>query len=393
MATRYTESVLCCESKPRIADGVIHGVKILGENSVNKRRYSKAVREAAKDKYEGAKVNIDHPKKGESVERSFRDWVGVLENVQVRRDGTFGDLRLRQEHNEFKAIIEAAEKFWCDFGLSHVANCESRNVGGVDEVTEIVEVFSVDIVGDPATTNGLMESRNRDMAKGKKTVKQVAESLPETHPARKIMLEACAHKTVMEMMGGDYDMGSLGIEEPAAAAGGGVSDQLASEAMAALTETNKALLAVLSKAKPAAPGGAPPTNNPPGNQEIPPVATDPNKPAADPEADKEKDKFAAMESKLARMEVKTLLLESDREANEVWIEAAANIDDSAKRKAFVESLPKRNGNTRESRGSRPDISPPATTSEGRKQRTPEEIYESRREKNKQLRESRQAAVR
>jgi hypothetical protein len=391
MATRYSESVFC-ESKPRIDDGVIHGVKILGENSVNKRHYSKAVREAAKDKYEGAAVNIDHPKKGESVDRSIRDWVGNVENVQVRRDGTYGDLRLRKEHAEFKAIVEAAEYFWKDFGLSHVADCEHREVDGIENVTDIVEVFSVDLVKKPGTTSGLTESRNRDMAKAadkNKTVKQVAESLPQDHPARKIMLEACGHKTVMEMMGGDYDMGSLGIEEPVAA--GTVSDQLASEAMAALTETNKALLAVLSKAKPAAPGGAPPTNNPPGNQENPPVANDPNKPAEN-EADKEKEKFAAMESKMARIESKNLLLESDRDANEVWVEAAANISDETKRKAFVESLPKRTANTRESRGSRPDTSPPATTSEGRKQKTADEIFESRRNRNKELRESRQAAT-
>lgn len=375
MVARYSESVFC-ESKPRIEDGVIHGVKILGESSVNQRRYSKAVREAARDKYEGARVNIDHPKKGESVDRSFRDWVGVIENVQVRRDGTFGDLRLRQEHSEYKAIVEAAEKFWRDFGLSHVADCESRRVGGVDEVTEIVEVFSVDIVTEPATTKGLTESRNRDMAKPneKKTVKQVAESLPADHGVRKLL---------MEMDSGGYDLGSLAVEEPVTPSDPSINAEL----VAALTKTNEMLLMVLAKGKAQAPPAA--GNNPPPNQENPPVANDPNKPAEDPE----KEKMAAMEAKLARFEVKELFTESGREPKKEWVDAAVRMEENA-RKTFVESLPKHEANTRESRGSRPAASPPANTSGGGSDADEGlKIFEARQKRNKELREARTARVR
>jgi hypothetical protein len=151
-------------SKPQVDrdTGIIRGVKILGERSVNGRRYSRDVRERARTKYEGRKANIDHPGRNEPVDRSFRDWVGTIENVQVQSDGTYADLRLRKKHAEYESILEAAEHFWKDFGMSHVAECDSKRIGGCDEVIEIVEVFSVDIVGAPATVANLYESIDVD---------------------------------------------------------------------------------------------------------------------------------------------------------------------------------------------------------------------------------------
>ena len=39
--------------------GIIRGVRVIGFESVNRRRYPKAVLEAAAKKYEGADVNLD----------------------------------------------------------------------------------------------------------------------------------------------------------------------------------------------------------------------------------------------------------------------------------------------------------------------------------------------
>lgn len=369
MATQYTESVFC-EAKPVIADGVIRGVKILGEHSVNGRRYGKAVREKARAKYEGARVNVDHPQKGASPERSFRDWVGVIENVQVRADGSYGDLRLRQEHSDYKSIVEAAEKFWKDFGLSHVADCESKRIGDTDEITDIVEVFSVDIVTDPATTKGLTESRDRRM---KKTVKQLAESLPADNTVRKLL---------MEMDSGGYDIGSLAVDEPA-----GVADpSINSELVAALTKTNEMLLMVLAKGKAQA------TPAPTPNPEPDPMANEQK-----PEGEEEKKPFPPtaeakqLADKIAILEAKNLLLESGIEASDVRVKALARAEESD-RKALLESWPAKAANTRESRGERPDRSPPANDSHG-KQTDPEAIFEARQKKLDKIREQRQLAVR
>lgn len=141
--------------------GIIRGAKLVGIVSDNNRRYPLATLKAARHLYEGARVNVDHPPSARSLERSFTDWAGVVENVRVGADGLYGDLRLRKEGPSYHALMEAAERFPESFGLSHVASGDCRKVGGIEEVTEISEVVSVDVVTEPATTAGLFESRRR----------------------------------------------------------------------------------------------------------------------------------------------------------------------------------------------------------------------------------------
>lgn len=140
--------------------GVIRGVKIVGRTSRNGRDYSRALR-GATGKYEGARVFIGHPKRADlNEDRPFSDWAGVLSNVHERTDGLYGDVTLRKEGRAYREILEAAERFPGHFGLSHVADTKSsgRKVAGFEQIESITEVFSVDIVCEPATTNGLFES-------------------------------------------------------------------------------------------------------------------------------------------------------------------------------------------------------------------------------------------
>ena len=53
----------------------------------------------------------------------------------------------------------------------------------------------------------------------------------------------------------------------------------------------------------------------------------------------EKKKAMELQAENATLKAKNMLLESGREAKGEWIEAAANIVDETKRKAFVDSLP------------------------------------------------------
>ncbi len=140
----------------------IRGVKILGESSRNGRRYSQGAMAAAVSLYEGAKVNIDHPRKGEDS-RSYRDRIAVLEGVSHRPgDGLYGDLNYNPKHVLAEQFLFDAENSPQNVGLSHNARGRTAKHGSETVVEEIQSVQSVDIVADPATTNGLYESETTE---------------------------------------------------------------------------------------------------------------------------------------------------------------------------------------------------------------------------------------
>ena len=70
--------------------GVIRGVKLLGLASRNGRRYREEALSAAASLYEGAKVNINHPKGHPLSPRDYQDRLGVVRGVHFRAgDGLF----------------------------------------------------------------------------------------------------------------------------------------------------------------------------------------------------------------------------------------------------------------------------------------------------------------
>jgi hypothetical protein len=158
-AHRFTERTVAPIGRVDKAAGVIHDVRIIGTKSRNRRTYTHDALQAAAPRYEGVHVNVNHPKSSEmSEDRQFDDWAGVLENVRYRDGALYGDLRLRRESKWFSQVIEAAERFPQSFGLSHVADGDSRLIGGEEVVESIESVFSVDIVLNPAANRGLFES-------------------------------------------------------------------------------------------------------------------------------------------------------------------------------------------------------------------------------------------
>jgi len=60
--------------------GIIKGVKIIGFNSQNGRKYLPEALKDAVPMYEGIKVNIDHPEKGPTQQRSSHDRFGKFIN-------------------------------------------------------------------------------------------------------------------------------------------------------------------------------------------------------------------------------------------------------------------------------------------------------------------------
>ena len=140
------------------AAGIIRGVKILGFISRNGQRYSREAVERATRLYEGATVNIDHPRNPES-ERSMSDQFGWLERVHAAPDGLRGDLHYIKSHSMAGPVTELAERRPDKLGLSHNAVClESVGRDGVAVYTGIQRVRSVDLVCNPATVRSLFES-------------------------------------------------------------------------------------------------------------------------------------------------------------------------------------------------------------------------------------------
>lgn len=142
-----------------LATGVISGVKLLGHNSANGRRYSESAVSKAAKLYEGAKVNVNH-RKGPG-DRDYRDRIGVIRNVEARGDGLYGDLHFNPKHALAEQLAWDAEHAPENVGLSHDAEGRTRNDNGSVLVEEITKVHSVDLVSDPATVRSLYESEDK----------------------------------------------------------------------------------------------------------------------------------------------------------------------------------------------------------------------------------------
>ncbi len=307
LETVYLESASGVDAE----SGVLRGVKLLGMESRNKRRYKREGMQKAVSLYEGLKIYVDHPSRDDAGgERKMKDWAGVITKARFESDGIYGDVKLRKESEHFRGIIEAATEFPKAVGFSHVADGESDYEGDTEIVESIKKVFSVDLVTDPATTGGFFESKRPT------TVKTAVESLPES-PVR---------KRLVEMMGAGLLDGGLPMDDQPA-------DPLASLCQELIRMLGDTLKALASKE---------------------PVTVTPPAPPA-PEEDMDKEQQAAFESlkqehatikeahdKLlaenAKLVAQVLLLESGREATPVRVKALAEAAE-ADRKPLLESWP------------------------------------------------------
>jgi hypothetical protein len=139
--------------------GILRGVKILGLQSRNNRSYLPEALVQAAPLYEGAKVNVNHPKGRPLGPRDYQDRMGVIRSVQQRPgEGLFADFHFNPRHVLAEQLLWDAEHAPENVGFSH--NVEARTVrrGNQVVVEAITRVVSVDLVADPATTRGLFES-------------------------------------------------------------------------------------------------------------------------------------------------------------------------------------------------------------------------------------------
>jgi hypothetical protein len=140
--------------------GIIRGVKLLGLASRNGRRYRETALEGAVSLYEGAKVNINHPKGHPLSPRDYQDRLGVMRGVEFRAgEGLFGDLHFNPKHALSEQLIWDAEHEPRNVGMSHNVLARTSRSGDDTVVEAITQVRSIDLVADPATTSGLYESQ------------------------------------------------------------------------------------------------------------------------------------------------------------------------------------------------------------------------------------------
>lgn len=139
--------------------GVIRGVKLLGLKSRNGRSYLPDALDQAAALYEGAKVNVNHAKRHPLAPRDYQDRIGSMRNVQVRRDeGLFADFHYNPKHALSEQLLWDAQHAPENVGFSHNVLARTSRHGDQIVVEAITAVESVDLVADPATTEGLFEA-------------------------------------------------------------------------------------------------------------------------------------------------------------------------------------------------------------------------------------------
>jgi hypothetical protein len=141
--------------------GILRGVKILGLASRNGRTYLPQALSGAIHLYEGAKVNVNHPKGSPVAPRDYQDRIGILRGITLREnEGLFGDFHYNPKHALAGQLIWDAEHSPENVGFSHNVQARTSRSGDQVLVEAITKVTSVDLVADPATTHGLFEARS-----------------------------------------------------------------------------------------------------------------------------------------------------------------------------------------------------------------------------------------
>lgn len=163
---------------------VIRNVKILGPNSKNGRTYTEAAMRQALALYEGAKVNLNHPKGSPSSPRDYQDRLGHLANVQYREQSLYGDFHFNPKHPIAEQLVHDAQHSPNSGGFSHNVQASTSRQNGRIVVESINRVQSVDLVADPATTNGLFEhTEEPEMSLAEMTLEQIFAARPEIKDA------------------------------------------------------------------------------------------------------------------------------------------------------------------------------------------------------------------
>jgi hypothetical protein len=195
--------------------GVIEGVVILtGEKvSKNKTFYTKKALTEAVNRYEGAKMFLDHPKAGEEV-RSVRDFGGTYKNVRIE-EGKYlkADLHLVPNPSIRDIVMPIAESkpSLAGVGLSIRDRGHGREENGVFLVEGFAArgQYSIDLVTEASVNETLFESTqggDEDMDK-ELLSKLTLEKLQEANPALVESITATGRQAALKEFEGQLKAG------------------------------------------------------------------------------------------------------------------------------------------------------------------------------------------
>lgn len=136
--------------------GVIKGVKLMGFESKNDRRYNTP----SAHLFDGVKVRLNHYAKEDDPnppDPGFEDIWATTVNSIVTAEGVFADLKYNKAHPMVPTILWWAENQPNVGGFSPITwGMHTVDQNGETVIT-IMAVESVDLVDRPATTNGFFE--------------------------------------------------------------------------------------------------------------------------------------------------------------------------------------------------------------------------------------------
>lgn len=182
---------------------VIKNVVVLGEKSVNGRSYPPETQLAAIKLFEGAKAYLNHPAKDSTGSRDFRDIIGRHRGIRHQNNKIYSDLHLIN-NDDVKGTVLPAIRFDPSLvGNSIVAKGKLNATSGIVEA--ITSVRSIDLVCEPATTKGLLESVEYGHLKQRPLTAKVKEEIikeergMEIKEAKDLQKDAVLYEDVRKM--------------------------------------------------------------------------------------------------------------------------------------------------------------------------------------------------
>lgn len=189
--------------------GVIRNVKLLGKSSRNGRTYSDNALDQAVILFNGKPVYTNHDPT--LTVRDVEDQIGWIENVRRIGAEVFGDFYLLLTHPVAGKVLETAERNprLLGFSLSGSGHLtDGHLLGAADVVDELVEVSSLDLVTEPATTTGLFESQQQKEQPVTRRIREVLVGLPKSAGKTRLLEMVDAEVMSAEMEAPEADLGS-----------------------------------------------------------------------------------------------------------------------------------------------------------------------------------------
>ena len=153
-------SLISTNQKVDAEAGIIHGVCVMcigkakgHEVSIDEKSLTQFLA-LAQQHTDGIKVKF-----GNDHKAGVEDTTGLLKNFKRDGDKIRADLHLLKTDPNFNKIVEMAKTLPNEFGLSASTQADEELIGH-DKFVRFLDIFSVDIVSNPAATNGLFFSTN-----------------------------------------------------------------------------------------------------------------------------------------------------------------------------------------------------------------------------------------